>query len=152
MSLVLLNTTAPPIEDLVVDKSGRLTMLWKQWFGRVPATLASIPNIFNTVSLSTQAASITATDFSGTTPKAGVYRITYHARITRAATTSSTLTVTLAWTEGGVGQSAAGAAMIGNTTTTIQSDTLLIRSDAAAVTYATTYGSVGATTMQYSLD
>jgi len=43
--------------------------------------------------------------------------------------------------------------MTGNTTATVGSLTFLVRVDkATAITYATTYVSVGATAMQYRLD
>lgn len=147
-----LGSAPPPLQDPIVGDRF-LTDSWRAWFGVLPATLDSICNRRNTVSLTAQAASIGATDFSGGLVKAGLYRVSYYARITRAATTSSTLTVTLGWTDGGVAQNQAGTAMTGNTTATSQSGTCLIRSDAgAAITYTTTYGSVGATTMLYSLD
>ena len=43
--------------------------------------------------------------------------------------------------------------MTGNTTATVGSLTILVRVDeATAITYGTTYASVGGTTMQYELD
>ena len=148
------NTYAPPpFSDFVVETTRRMTSAWQKWFGDLAASVGTIPSIINRVSLSTQAASIAATNFAGTTLAAGDYRATWYARITRAGTVSSTLTVTLGWTDGGVAQSYAGAAMTGNTTTTVQSGTFMLRSGAAtSITYATTYGSVGATAMQYALD
>jgi hypothetical protein len=104
------------------------------------------------VSLTNQSASIGATDFSGGGLSAGLYRLTYYTRITQAATTSSSLTVTLDWQDGGVAPSISGAAITGNTTTTIQSNTVLVRIDGSSpVRYSTTYSSVGATPMKHSL-
>ena len=149
----LLGRTAAPIRDRVIGALGTLSPAWEAWFARLPDTLASIPGILKSVALDDQAATIAATDLTGGLLSKGSYRVTYHARISRAATSSSSLTVTIAWTEGGVAQSIAGAAMTGNTTTTRQNSVFMIRSDAATdVTYATTYASTGATTMQYSLD
>ncbi len=155
MAIKFLDTTPTPIADPVVDpaRGWRLTEVWKNYFSRMPATLGSIPNILNVVSLSTQSASIGATDFSGTSLLAGLYRVMYHIRVTQAATTSSSLTVTLAWTEGGVAQSYVGSAITGNTLTTFQLATLLLRCDGAApVSYAVAYASTGATPALYSLD
>lgn len=153
MAFILLDKTGPPLNDRIVDPKGWLTDLWRQWFGRMPATLAAIPSVLNVVSLSEQAASITATDFAGTSLLEGRYRLSYHARISQAGTVSSSLTVALGWTEGGVAQAYTGAAMTGNTTATNQSGSVIIRGDAdGAVTYTTTYASVGATAMEYSLD
>ena len=90
---------------------------------------------------------------------AGLYRISCYAHVTQAATVSSSLTVTLWWTEGGASKSYSGAAITGSTTTTTQSLSVLVRMDASALQlcnpsylYTTTYGSVGATVMKYSLD
>jgi len=149
----LLGNAPPPLADVLVDKQGRLTPSWSRWFSLFPETLGAIPSRINMISLTNQEASIGATDFAGGTLLDGLYRASYHARITRAATTSSSLTVTFSWTDSGVAKSYAGAAITGNTTATNQSGSVLSRIDkAAAVNYATTYASIGATTMQYGLD
>ena len=82
-----------------------------------------------------------------------MYRVTYTARVTTPATTSSSLTITISWTAGGVTQSIVGAAMTGNTTATLQTATMAPKIDQATpISYATTYVSVGATPMAYELD
>jgi hypothetical protein len=143
-----------PGHDVIAGPGGMLSPSWASWFARLTDTLASIPNIMNVTSLEEQDASITATDLSGFQHlPAGLYRVTYAARITTAAVTSSSLTVTIAWTDGAVAQSQAGAAMTGNTTTTRQTASYLVRIDADSdLTYATTYASNGAGEMKYSLD
>ncbi len=153
MPIKYLDLTPPPLQDKVIRTDGLLTDIWLRWFGRLPATLGAIPSIVNTVTLATQGASVSATDFSGTRLLVGTYRATYHAQITQAATTSSSLTVTIGWTDGAVAQSISGAPIIGNTTATGQSGGALIHVDAAtAVNYSTSYSSTGATAMQYSLN
>ena len=153
MARVFLDDTAPPLGDAVLDAKGRLAETWRRWFGRMPDTLNSIPNIQKRVSLSSQGASISATDLGGAAVlAAGTYRATYYARISTAASVNSSLTVTLAWTDG-VAQTYSGAAIIGNTTTTYQTGTLMFRADASsAITYATTYASNAAGEMKYTLD
>jgi hypothetical protein len=117
----------------------------------VTGTLNKTPRRTNNVDLTDQAAAIAATDM-GSTPRAGLYRLTYYARITQAATTSSSLTVTLDWTDGVVNPSYSGAAITGNTTTTTQSGSQTFLVDArSAINYSTAYASVGATPMQYAL-
>lgn len=152
MALKYLESWVPPLETPVVEP-GRgflLTETWRRWFGRVPSLFTSIPNVLNVATLTAQAASIAATDFQNTRLQAGTYRATYRAQITRAATISSSLTITFSWTDGGVTQTAVGDAIVGNTTTTGQSDSILMRVDAgSAVQYSTTYASVGMTAMQY---
>ena len=131
---------------------GMLSEPWQDWFDQLNETLEKAPSRVKSVSLTAQEASIAATDMTGGLLSAGLYRVTYYARITRAATTSSTLTVTLDWVDGGVTVTFSGAAVTGNTTASFQSETKLIRIDnLTAVRYSTTYGSVGATTMQHSL-
>ena len=143
-----LNAAPPPL-DLN-------SLRGQEWMARMPDTLESIPNIMKHTALTNQNTSLSATAFQGFVLQAGLYRVSYHARITTPATTgaaTSSLTVTIAWTDGTVGQSLAGAAMTGNTTTTRQSDVYLIRADASTnVTYATTYASNTASQMKYSLD
>ena len=153
MPLKLLDSTLIPLRDKLVDERGYLAESWVAWFGRIPSTLAAIPDILNTVTLSAQAASITATDFSGTTLLAGTYEVGYYARISVPDGAASSLIVTIGWTDGGVAQSYAGAAIVGNTTGSNQSGYLLIRCDGATtVTYATTRVSGGDDAMRYSLD
>ena len=146
-----------PIAEVEYDKrttlKGYLTNAWTSFLTEMLDALDLAPGRIGSASLTEQGASIGATDLTDGTAGAGVYRLTYYARISRAATTSSTLTVTLAWTDGGVSQSASGSAMTGNTTATHQSGTYLLYSDGASpITYATTYGSVGGTSMQYRLN
>lgn len=82
----------------------------------------------------------------------GYYRVSYSARITTAASTSSSLTVTVGWTENSIALSQAGSAMTGNATTTQQNGTLVVLADnASPITYLTTYASSGGTAMQYRL-
>ena len=102
---ILLGSAYPPLQDKVSDKEGILTPPWLDYFSRLPSTLASIPNRISSVTLSLRGASISSTDFSGTVLAVGLYRIAYYARITRAGSTSSTLTVSFGWTDGAVAQS-----------------------------------------------
>jgi len=149
----LLGTSAAPVELPVTGKEGRLTPDWLAYFGRMPDTLGAIPSILNVVSLDSQTAAISSTDFSGADLLVGIYQIIYHARITTAAGTSSSLTVTFTWTEGGVAQTYSGAAITGNTTATHQSGVVMIRSDTGTtVNYSTAYASTPASAMNYSFD
>jgi hypothetical protein len=133
--------------------SGRLTFLMRYWLLSLADRINATPEILASVKASTQAASISATSFSILSVSPGLYRLSMSARISRAATTSSSLIVTFGWTSGGVSCTTASPAMTGNTTATVSSLTVLARVDeATAITYATTYASAGGTTMQYDLD
>ena len=163
MALTLANAPIPVRDPISVAKrtqrysyeqsdplEGHLTNSWIEWFTRLNLQVNSNPTRLNEVNLTAQSATIAATDFSGGSLNEGLYRLSYYTRITTAAGTSSSLTITLSWTESGVALSSAGAAITGNTTSTTQSGTILVFVDAASpVRYATTYVSVGAPAMVY---
>lgn len=142
-----------PFRSMVLsDVRNLLTREWIRY-------LQSVVNIVNlsarklaSVSKTAQTASLSATALDTGTLDPGVYRVSYSTRITTAASTSSSLTITMAWTDGSVSQSQSGAALTGNTTTTQQNDTWLLHIDkGTTITYATTYASSGGTAMQYSV-
>ncbi len=133
---------------------GMITNPWVKYLqlSLVPA-VESAPQAAIVKTLTTQNASIGTTPFALGSVPAGLYRVSYYARVTTAAATSSSLTVTLSWTDGAVPCAFSGAALTSNTTASIQSNTILIRSDAAgAINYATTYASNAAGQMVYRLD
>lgn len=123
------------------------------WFLEQQTRTADTPEQLGSVSLTAQGATIAATPVPMPDLTAGMYRVSYAARITRAGSVSSSLTVTIGWTRS-VALTQAGAAMTGNTTATQQNGTFFIRNDAnASITYATTYADGGgAIAMQYELD
>jgi len=154
----MLNIAPTPevvVEPAVVESriTGRVTQVMRYWLLSLVDRLNGTPQTLDTVQASTQAASISATNFAILSVLPGVYRLSMGARISRAATTSSSLTVTFGWVSSAVACTTSSTAMTGNTTATVGSLTTLVRVDeATAITYATTYVSVGGTKMQYSLD
>ena len=124
------------------------------WFLEQQTRAEDSPEQLGTVSLTAQAASIATTPVPMPDLTAGFYRLSYIARISRAGSVSSSLTVTIGWTRSSISLTQAGAAITGNTTATQQNATLFLRVDAnASITYATTYADGGgATAMQYELD
>lgn len=164
MSVINTGTISdPPIETPLTDetqdstKPGArpqfyMTTGWYQWFLALVARIQRAAQLLQTVALTGQSAAIgtTATDIGAIS--SGLYRVSWYARITQAATVNSSLTVTIGWTESATSQSSSGAALVGNTTVTGQSGSVLIQSDSVApITYATAYVSVGATPMKYRL-
>ena len=126
---------------------------WYQWFlalwGRVNRSAERLAS----KRLVLQDASIAATSLPLGSLSPGMYRVSWRFRITRAATINSSLLFTLGWTDDAVSLTRSSVAKTGNTPATEDNDTWLIRIDqAAAVTYATTYVSNGATVMQYELE
>jgi hypothetical protein len=143
----------PPLRDRIADRTLRMSRTWAQWFTRLIPTLDSIPNRLNTVSLTEQGAAISATDFSNYVLLPGLYFLSYYARITTVGGVSSSLTVTLGWTDGGVAQSYSGSAMTANKTFTNQSGSVMVHVDSgSSVTYSTAYASAGSPSMEYRLD
>lgn len=153
--------TPMPLQDPIASPrpSGRgdppegyITQPWIYYFTSIGGTVSAGPTRLTAVSLTAQAASIGATSIGSGAPTSGLYRLTYYAHITTAATVSSSLTVTFGWTDGGTNLNISGSAITGNTTTTVGTGTAMVHNDQASpLTYATTYASVGATSMQYAL-
>lgn len=108
--------------------------------------------ILKSIALTSQTASIGTTPMPLGVLASGTYRISTYARVTVAAGTSSSLSVTLRWTDSGVACTSTGASMAGNTIATTLSENRLITIDAAsAISYATTYASNAAAAMTYKL-
>lgn len=158
MTATLQNANLPVDTPLVYLRTakeklpGFISDLWLNFLTVLLQVLNQAPNRVGQQGLTAQDASLGATDLTSGGAGAGLYRVTYYARVTTAATVSSSLTVTIAFTDHGTAQSTSGAAITGNTTTTKQSGSFLLYSDAASpITVATTYASVGATAMVYQL-
>jgi len=84
---------------------------------------------------------------------AGVYRVSWTLRITQAASVSASVTVTIGYSDDGIPITVAGPAVTGNTTTTVQSGAVTLRSDGAApVTAQVAYTSVGGTPALFKID
>lgn len=147
-------TIAPfPLRTAVTEEATRiLTRPWVAWFTELVQKVDSDPPVVSSVSLTGKSASLTTTTFPRAIAATGVYRIGHFARITTAATTSSSLTVTMGLVNGGVTCTIPAAAITGNTTSTVQSGTIYVQADVSTpLTYTTTYASSGATAMVYSL-
>ena len=114
------------------------------WFTTLQQDVQEAPYRLTTVTVENQTAAIGATALPLGALATGMYRVSYLARITTAASTSSSLTVTLGFTNGSIACALAGAAMTGNTTSTVQSQTVLVNIDASTpLTYSTAYSSTG---------
>ena len=114
-----------PTPDIVVEPqvvadrvSGRVTRPMSYWLLSLMDRVNAGPQIMTTVAASAQGASISATSFPILSVLPGLYRLSVSARISRAATTSSSLTVTFGWTDSTVSCTTSSAAMTGNTTST----------------------------------
>lgn len=142
----------PAKNDLVQSKDDlSMSSSWQRWLllALVPRVQQAAPSLV-TVKLASQSASIGTTAL---VPLAsGTYRLNWYMRIVQAATTSSSFTLSALATDGAVNVTQSGTAATGNTTGTIQSGMLLVRSDASTpLSYAVTYASVGGTPMKFDL-
>jgi hypothetical protein len=143
----------PPIYSATTDKATcRANIDWLRWFNSVAQAFSATAASVGRVSATAQAAAITTTAVNTPSLGTGLYRVNVYARVTVAATTSSSLGVTIQWVDDGVTCSATIGPVTGNLTTTILQGEVIINIDKASViSYATTYASVGATAMAYKL-
>ena len=141
-----------PDRDPIVREGGLVESAWSKFFAALTQEQATSALLQGRTALTTQAAAISATSIPIQTVYTAEYRVSYYARVTQAATTSSTLQIAIGWTEGGVALSQSGTSLTGNTTTTGENATLFIVADGnTPITYTVTYASSGATPMQYRL-
>ena len=130
-----------------------VTKRWLDWLSEITRGVDQAPSRKAKLNLAAQSASLPVTPIPLSSIPAGIWRVSYVARVTTPATSSSSLAVTFSWTVGGVSQSQTAAAITGNAVTTVQFGTLPIRIDRnTPVSLSTTYASVGAQPMLYSID
>lgn len=143
----------PPFRTPMLTTGGLVGDGWLKWILALLHAVNATDQQVGSVSLTAQTASIPGTAIPAPTLTAGRYLVRWYFRVTTPGTVSSSLQVSIGWTDGGVACAVSGAAETGNTTATVQSGSLLVRIDAAtSILYATTYASAGATDMQYALD
>ena len=82
---------AAPNKDPVLGQSELIGFKWLQWLNALRDRLNLASKRLITVSLTAQAASIGATAFGFGAQPAGLFRVSWYARITQAATTSKSL-------------------------------------------------------------
>lgn len=142
----------PPLRSRLVDPDGLMTRDFNNWLRgltsaiNVAATLSVAPQVLTGLGNSL------ATSIALPAAPAGTYRLSYVVRVSRAATVSSSIQVALHWVAGGVLQTFTQPALTTNTTTSIQSGSVIAAVDGGSnITYDTTYASTGGTTMLYDL-
>jgi hypothetical protein len=145
------NTLREVVDYLRLERQGFLTERWLEYLTQQAADQASASTRVNSLELKDKSASLGATDFSGGDLDAGLYEVLAYATIITPAGVSSSLTVTLDWTDRSASKSASGVTT-GNTTGTVLQVGGLIRVDSASpVRYSTTYVSNPAAAMVYDL-
>lgn len=134
----------------MVDKKGYVSQPWQIHFRDQDAAIQAGPVKEHLDQPPVQGANITLA-IVGQNLSAGLYRVTGYVRIDTPATTSSSLKVTVAWTDGG--QSCFATlipAVTGNTRISTGTGTMLVRSDAKGlISFNTEYLSVPDLEMKY---
>jgi hypothetical protein len=122
------------------------------FFSSVVAPAANTPQFYPSVNLTAQNAAIGTTPIPLPALANGAYRISWYLRKTTADGTSSSVQLTISWTEGAVALSLSGAALATDAVTAVQSNSITILIDAATpISYSTTYASNTPGTMKYRL-
>lgn len=143
---------SPPLSDPLVDQRRLATWPWQQFFGAQSQQQAQTSVVVGRVDASSQGAAIASTSIPIQTVRSGLYQVSYYVAVTQAAGTSSSLSVSLGWTQDSVSQTYTGSTLTGNTTTTLEN---LIQpfvvDSGSTITYSTTYASSGTPSMEYRL-
>lgn len=140
-----------PLGVEVVDQNRTLTVFMRERWQQLIDSFTLTPTAA-AVSESAQAASI-ATTAAFTTRGAGYYRISYYMRKTAADGVSSSLTVTLGWTESAVPLTQAFAALTVDTTAAQQNGSITVYADASSdLTFAVAYVSGTPGQMAYRIE
>lgn len=148
-----LDTQIPIVEVKGGKTDGKVTYNFLQRWNDLSKRLQSAAyRIGDPTTLTDQHASILASPLAAVTLSAGLYRVSWYARITTVDGVSSSLIVTLGWTEGAVALTLAGAAVTGDLVTSVQSGVAFLNIDnGSPITYATTYASNTPNKMRYEL-
>lgn len=148
-----MNPVPPPGGPLVQPTTGAASRYWVQWWTDLRQMATDSPRVVvSPVSLTGQGSSITTTNLSPGQVAAGLYRLSYYARVTGAASIGSRLDTTLGWTDHGQALTVFGPGLATNDVTLQEGVTLMVYLDALTpVTYSTIYASTGAVSMVYEL-
>jgi len=156
------NIASPPSNDSLIETDENIasrrdpfyiSKSWQIWLQQsLVDQVQSAPSSLRIVVLIDQNATIGATPIPLASITAGQYRLQWYARITTPDGVASSLTISAGWTESATTLSISGAAMTGDTTTTVQTGTLLLQADAnAAITYSAVYSSNTPGAMRFRL-
>ena len=136
----------------IADRAGHPTFPFLVFMRGMTQDIDASPTILNPVSVEARTSAISTTAFpTDGDLSAGVYRVSWAAKVVTAAGVSSDFQVTIAWTWKGVTQSWVGTLRNGNLTTTydLSSVPLLYVDAATPITYAVSYNSNPAAAMAY---
>ena len=102
----------PPYRDVLTHRTqnglsrtgepGTMTFIWQGWLQTLVQALLKVASKVGSVTLSGQSAAIPTTVLATSTLATTCYRVSYTTRVVTPASTTSALTVTIGWTDGGV--------------------------------------------------
>jgi hypothetical protein len=125
---------------------------WVEFFLNQEQLTKQATRVVALAPLENQSAAILTTPLATGALSTGRYRVSYYARITTPATTSSSLSITIGWTNDLQACTKTVGPETGNTRGSVLSGSLEIECDSPGViTYATAYVSVGGQVMIYKL-
>ena len=135
--------TSLDLGKVTLSSSGTVTK-----YNNITTAGTGLGPIYGSVSLTAQGAAISATNLY--TATAGLYRVCYDVQVTRAASSSSSVGVTIGWNNGGT-QTKSSTAVASNALNAEDGNCYVVNSGGSNITYATSYSSSGGTSMQYAL-
>lgn len=149
------NRPAAPVRDPLVDTAGMVTgNPWLTWLREIRADIDAAPVGFSPVVVEAHTATIPTTAIpTDAALSAGVYRVSWAAKVVTVAGVASSFQITISWTWKTVTQQCVGTLKNGNLTTTYElSSVPLMYVDAATpITYALAYVSNPAAAMAFDL-
>jgi LDH2 family malate/lactate/ureidoglycolate dehydrogenase len=143
--------TPIPADTPIVDKKGAINFFFRLAWQALIDAFQQVPTVAAIERLAQAAALVTTGLY--TTRAAGLYRISWYLRKTVADGVSSSLTVTLGWTESALALTEAAPALATDTVTAQQSGSKLVYADESTdLTIAVAYASNTPGAMKWRLD
>jgi hypothetical protein len=141
----------PTIAPITNPKTGAATADWTRWLLALFGVVSSQPTVLGTrVNKTAQNASIGLTAFPTPALTGGLVRVSWYLRITTVDPVSSSVSVTIGYTESGLALSVTTTPLTSNTLASVLTGTALLMTDqASSVTYRTTSVSNTPGTMKY---
>jgi hypothetical protein len=157
MATTTLNAWVPfvNVRDALLDPVTKLVEArWQEWFLALWNCVNNASQQQKRVTLTAQGASIAATAIPLAKIDERIYHVSVFARVTRAGSVSSSLAISIRGIDGGVTYDRVIGTVTTNTTASILSAVVPMKTDKdGPISYLTTYADGGgATSMQYSLD
>ena len=138
-----------PSDQEITERGGPITTYFRLRWQELIDSFTQVPTKTDTGTVSGLTAALATTTLL-TTTQGGVYEVGYYIRKTVAGGVSSSLTVTIGWTENAIALTRVFTALTLDSTVANQSDTIPILVDANAdITLAVAYASDVADTMTW---